>query len=331
MNKKIIILSGSLFVLAMGIFLSERFVTKKPDPRLGKSLVDATSIVGLDTIVITKQGEILKLVNDSQNTWRLSDTDGFPADATKISRLLDDLTRMNAEVLVSAAKEPSSEFGLDEATNLTLQRTGKEVLNLKLAKARDRGGQFVSFGDDAKVYLIPQPLTVDVKSATWELKTLVNIPAAQVQKITFAAKGKKKVTLKREKAEDPIKAEGLTGKDKESSSIRSHESILTGLNFSERLSPNHDDFKKAMAAPSLATIDLFDGRHFEVKIGSTGEVTKRYFIWMSAKSGEKTSESDAKEIANLNKMMEQHVFELQTYMALRFEKGLEDMIEKKGS
>lgn len=334
-NKKILALTGALIVGAMGIVFSENFISKKPDPRLGKPLVDMGDVIGVDTIIVTKGAESLKLVTDGNNVWKLSDTDGFPADATNISRLIDDLTRTNVQVLASTSKEPSSEFGLSDATVIVLQKAGKESLNLKLAKNREHGGQFIAFDNDHKVYLISQSIPVEIAAASWELKNLVNIPSNLVKKVAFASAGKKKAILSREKPEDPVKLEKLAPQEKESSSIRSHESILTGLTFSERLASDNTDYKKAIAAPSTVpstvTVTLFDGRNYNVKIVSTSGDKKKYFIEINAQNGASTSETDSKELETLNNRMKQNVFEVSSQMAERFQKGLDDMVEKKGS
>ena len=83
--------------------------------------------------------------------------------------------------------------------------------------------------------------------------------------------------------------------------------------------------------PSTVTVTLFDGRNYNVKIVSTSGDKKKYFIEINAQNGASTSETDSKERETLNNRMKQNVFEVSSQMAERFQKGLDDMVEKKGS
>jgi hypothetical protein len=223
---------------------------------------------------------------------------------------------------------------LQDAVEVSFKKGEADILSIRLAGHRDGGGQFIAFGNDPRVYLISQNLDGAADESAWELKRLLNIAANQVKKVEFKPSrgmGKKPVTLVREKAEDGIKVDKLTGGSKESSSIRSHEGILSGLDFVTRGLADASDAKKALENPATTKVTLFDGRVFEVKSGFVGDQSRKYFISIRAKKGDTTGENDLKEIDWINSVMTRHTFEVSPMVASRFEKGLEDMLEKKGS
>ena len=333
MNKKILLGTTVLISVAAALALSDKLANSR-DERIGRPMATIASLLGMDAIRIAKGDKELLLVTDKDSVWRMGSDTGFPADAAKVGRLIDDLTRSDVQMLVSEAKEPSESFGLATATEVTLRKAGSDVLSLKLADQRDRGGQFIAFGRDHRVYLINQPMAIVPEESSWELKRLLNVSANQIQRLEFkpaAASGKKEVVLLRNKAEDAVKIETLPTGAKESSQIRSHEGILSAVDYTKREVGSSPDAQKAMAKPSVLMATLFDGRSFEVKVGSIGDASKRYFISIVAKSGQQTPSKEAQEIDWLNSVMQSHTFEVSSMVAERFFKGLDDMLEKKGS
>ncbi len=333
MNKKILLGTAALIFVAAALSFSDKLANRR-DERIGKPMATISSIVGTDSIRIAKGDKELLLVTDKDSVWRLGSDSGFPADAAKVSRLIDDLTRSDVQMLVSDAKEPAESFGLATATEVTLRKSGSDVISFKLAGQRDRGGLYIAFGRDHRVYLINQPLDVVPEESSWELKRLLNVSANQIQRLEFkpdAASGKKAVVLLRNKAEDAVKIETLPTGAKESSQTRTHEGILSAVDYTKREAGSSPDAQKAMAKPSMLMATLFDGRSFEVKVGSTGGASKRYFISIVAKSGQQTPSKEAQEIDWINSVMQSQTFEVSSMVAERFLKGLDDMVEKKGS
>jgi len=334
MDKKILGLTGALILGVVGIFLLEHFERGKADSRLGRTIVDSVTVIGFNGITISRGGSQVSLNADASDVWRLNGTSGFPADAKKIGRLIDDLTRTTVQVLASTSMEPPSEFGLAEGAKLSLQKNGQDIFHIRFGKNREHGGQFIAFGSDPKVYLINESVPIDATESAWELKTLIDISPNKVKKISFvpsAALKKKKVVLEREKSEDPIKLERTIASGKESASIRSHESILTSIVFTERRKADDSEFKKAMMTPSMVTVDLFDGRRYDINIGSTTEAAKKYFMAVVATKGSNSGDGDVKDVDFLNSVMKEAAFEVPSYVASKFEKGLADMLEKKGA
>lgn len=328
------ILTGVLVAGAAAVLMVDKANEKKEDPRLGEPVVASSDVVGVDTVFVTKGQSSVSLHLDDDKIWHISDTKGFPADVTKVTRMLDDVTKANVQVLASATQEAMNEFGFDAATKVVLKTGERELLSLNLANNRDGGGQYVSFGGEYKVYLINQGLNVLPDTAAWEMKTLVNIKPEQVSRVEFlplAVSGRKPAVLSRGKAEDPIKLEGAPPDGKEADSIRSHESILANLTFTGRVDPDNEEYKSAMATASEVKATLFDGRKYSVKVGSIGEATKKYFLHIAAEKGEGTPEKDAKDMAVLIDLMNRFAFEVPVHIGSRLEKGADDMLEKKGS
>lgn len=335
MNKKLLIVTGVLLVSALALALSDRFMNR-PDSRLGMPIVEMSALTGMDSIRLIQKDRELVLFKDKDSLWRLGSEAGFPADAAKISRVVDLLTRTNVQMLVSSAKEPAAEFGMSEAAEMTLRKGSADLMRIRLGGHRDRGGQYISFASGPKVYLINEGLEAKPEESAWELKRLLNIPATQVMRLEFkpgaGSKGKP-VRLARVKPEDPIKVDKLSVGVKEAPTIRSHESILSDLSFVTRLPAEGAisfEAKNALGKPTTVSVGLFDGRVFDVQVGSTDSTPRKYFMFITAKKGEKTAQADIQEIDWINSAMGAYVFEVSSMVAERFQKGYDDLVEKKG-
>ena len=338
MNKKIMMITGTLVAGAAVVLLFDSAKDRQVDPRVGKPMVAATEVLDVAEIEISKGDANLKLLLDENKVWHLNELSGFPADASKVSRALDDLSKIDVQVLAAANsnKEAMNEFGFDNATRVTLNAAaGKELFTASFANNRAKGGQYVSIGGDYKVYLIGQSVQLMPDTAEWELKSLLNVAPGQIKSVEFSPSAglkKKPVLLTRAKVEDPIAVDKVPNGLKDATSIRTHESILSNITFTGRVDPGNELFKAAMAAPSTVNVTLFDGRTYTAKVGSTGDANgKKYFLQITGVKGESTVEAEVKNLDLLNDLMTRFAFEVSGFTGGKFEKGQEDMVEKKDS
>ena len=320
------------------VLLFDSAKDRQVDPRVGKPMIQSTDVLDVAEIEISRGETNLKLVLDQNKIWHLNDLSGFPADASKVSRALDDLSKTQIQVLAAASssKESMTEFGFDNATRVTLNAgAGKELFTVNFANNREKGGQYVSIGSEFKVYLIGQSLRLTPDAGEWELKSLVNVLPDQVKSVEFipaASLKKKPVLLTRTKVEDPIAVDKVPNGLKDAASIRSHESILSSITFTSRVDPSNEQFKAAMATPSVVNVTLFDGRTYTAKVGSTGDVNgKKYYLQLTGVKGESTADAEVKNIEFLNDLMSRFAFEVSSFTGGKFEKSQDDMVEKKDS
>jgi hypothetical protein len=330
-SRKLSIAISFLVCTAITVAVYDQF-TKKQDHRLGQPAVDVGKIMGMDVIKFKKDQSEIVLVTDQDGVWRLGSKTGFPADAAKIRRFIDDLTRIKVQVLASTSSDVPPEFGMGQAIVAVIGKHDDDLAHLKLGAYRDRGGQFISFDSDTKVYLISERLDISADEAFWELKRLLNINAEMVKRLEFnppASTKKRSVTLTRQKSDEPIKIEGLAGKAKEAPGLRSHEGLLSAVDFMRRLPSGDSEAKRALANPWIVTVNLFDGRIFEIQVGRIESAgTSKCFIHIKGKAEGSITEAERKHVEWINSQMASQSFEVSSLVAERFLKGMDDMVEK---
>jgi len=326
-NKKILILTGALVLLALLTLVYDKWRKGSGDQRVGDALFSADKITEATEIQIAKGQDQLVISKADDGSWRLTSGDGFPAAADKVVRFLDALTKTKYQSKLAAVGGSLDEYGLGKPTTLTIIGADKQakLLVLGLGDTRAGGGQYVSLGGgeaakgNAEAYLVGQQLQADLDSEAWENKVLVDIKKEEVKKVEFFDSGGRKTAgLSREKAEDKFTLEGLAKKDKLLlDAIDGVELALQRLAYQKRVDIGNEELKSALQKPNHAKFELFDGRRFDVMTGSVGAKDKeRHFIKITA------DKSPA-----LDELMGKWGFQISDYDAKKFQKTYKDFIE----
>lgn len=320
-RKKLWVFTGILVAVAAVTVFLDKGSAPLADARTGKAVVDGVSLPAVDRLELKKGPQTLVLVRSADQSWRLSDDKGFPADAAKIGALFDELSRAKVESIVAAKKEALAGFGLDAPAVLKLDAGGKNLLTLDVGDARKNGGQYIAFGDEAKAYLISQTIAALPDEDNWQHKALLEIPKDQVKSIAFtpSAPTGKAVTLSRAKKEDPLKVEGLGAKDKEKPGVSSAENYAVAVTFSKLRDKSYANAQAALAHPAKAVVTTFEGKTYELLSGSVGgDKTPVYFMVVSGSP-------------TLDELNKTHSFEVSPSVAQRFDKAWTDFVEAEKS
>jgi hypothetical protein len=335
-DKKLVIATGVLVVGAAAVLLVDKGRTPAHDPRLGQSLLGDTALGSVDRIDVKKADKSVALTRSDDGAWRIGDAKGFAADAKKVVQLMDDLGRAKATLVAASKPDGFKELGLDAPTTVTLTDHGKAVRELQLGDARKGGGEYVAYAGESTAYVTDQVVKVDVDADAWELKTLVDVDKALVKSVAFTpakALGKAPVTLTREKKEEDLSIAGLPDTKVAKPDAKASDAVLGRIAFTKRADKSLEQAKAAMAEPSTTVVTLFDGRTYEVRVGSSegsGEQKeKTYYLSITAQAGAGTEAKLADGVAALNELMGQWWFEVPAYVATRFERGEADLIADK--
>lgn len=189
----------------------------------------------------------------------------------------------------------------------------------------------------------PPPPTSETKSSETkygETKTNETTKTAEAATTPPPTEPAKQIPVAR------FKVTSLTENEKEKESALSGiESAFSDLRYTKRFQAtdkeNSDVFQKAMANARHAILNLKDGRSYDLIIGHAAPANAgtekdkpkddkgRYFVKITA-SKSPNSPGDVhmeKNITRLNKLMEQHMFEISSYQAEKLLKTREDFIE----
>lgn len=160
--KRIVLALG---LLALAAWVLWRLNQPAHAPQSMPSL-PAWDVAAVNTIEIRPRGQEAIVLHKRQGGWIVhADKEDTPAEATAVTKLLEDLHNMQPVRLVTSKRKHYRDLGVDaEADRVRLLRDGSILLAVHIGKpASDLVSTYVRLVDQAAV------LAVD-KSLTWQIK-----------------------------------------------------------------------------------------------------------------------------------------------------------------
>ncbi|MEN8762960.1 MAG: DUF4340 domain-containing protein [Thiogranum sp.] len=172
--------------LTIGMSFTEPDLTAvRPDTLLlefGERTVDRLTIEGSDNqkLTLARQGE----------DWVLVEKGRFPADQTKVDRLLNQLRGLQRGLAVATTDGAKRRFSVsDEAfeRRITLAQGDETLATLYLGTSPGMRRVHARTGDDDAVYTVKFGVhDTPVKPGDWEDKTVLQIPREEIETISLA-------------------------------------------------------------------------------------------------------------------------------------------------
>lgn len=337
MNKKWFYLAGAL-ALVTGLLLAIETMTGRLADKASKMAVGADFAAGSqlleadEVIVKSAVGEVVLKKADG-GAWSIG-VDGFPVDAQRLARLLDQLDK--AKVIDRLGSDPAiaEKTGVADGTVLAFNAGGKELARFKFGQNRAKGGQYAS-GSGDEVVLLSEAVMVQGDASAWELKSFLSVTGDAVREVDFRpAGGKRPVSFvydpdkKLLQPADPIAA-GLEGDALDPAAVERLANAFAHLNFSARVDQSHAEANAAVTThPGVVKITLSDGTAFELAVGEIGREQKKYYAQVrSVVVGAAPAEASLA-IRQMQDIYGKWIFEVGEGVAARLGSGAEDFKAK---
>jgi hypothetical protein len=273
---KLKILSIAVAILAALSALAFWFNRAAPpasvDPRVGQPLVDAAVLDGAAGLRISDQGKSIELSHGADGTWADTSYYGLPADFSKLSSFVNDLTSSKIQRFVTASPERLARLEFKDTKVEALDASGKVAWSVTLGKNADGGGRFVGFGDLSRAYLSTFNAWLDTDPKAWADATLVNVKPDDVASIEVSFDEGPPVTLSRPKKDASWTADHTPkGRRVKADAVSTLISSLGSLRFSDTSAPS--DPGAAAAWKHARTIEFteFSGPTVTITLGRKPE------------------------------------------------------------
>ncbi len=271
--KPLLAVVALLAVLSAAVYFVGR--PAKPtgvDPRLGQPLLTAASIDQASVLTLTENGRTVTLSKASAGGWTVQEYHGFPADFTKLSRLVSDLVGAKVERLVSQNPERIQGFNLGDARITLNDASGKAVWSLDLGKNAEGGGRLVRYDAETKAYLSRLSVFLDTDAKNWADAALLSLKSDDIAHVELSFAEAAPVVASRAKKEDPFAAaDAPAGQQLSRAKIDSLLSTIGTLRFSDTSDLAEPNAVAAKANARTLTMKTFDGRSYTVAIGRKPE------------------------------------------------------------
>ena len=239
------------------------------DPRIGQPLLPADVAANATRVTLSEKGNTVILSRDDADRWTVSSYHDFPADFTKLSRLIRELTATEVDRFVTANPERLDRLDLSD-TKISLAGADEQVLwTVTLGKTADNGGRFLRFGDDDRAYLARLNTFLDTTAKNWADSALVSVKPADIAKVELTFAGDEApVVATRADATAPFTAEQAPENQRlKSDRITTLLTTLTGLRFIDTAPFDSTDAVDARTHARTATLTTFDGQTVTISLG----------------------------------------------------------------
>ena len=275
--RTLIVTIGVLAVLSLVVFFLRRPAPpRSEDERIDQPLVAGTTIEKMVTLQLADQGRTVALQRQSDGSWRVTSYHDLPADFSKLSGFINNLTEAKLQRLVTSNPDRIARLEFQDTKIELLDADGKELFAVTLGKHPESGsGRFVRFGSENRAYLANLSAWLDTEAKNWANSELVNIKSDDLAKIEIPLVEGGTVTVTRATKDEPWKAESAPeGRTLKTDKVTSVIGSLGNLRFSDSTEPG--DAKATEAKAHLRTFKLttFGGTTYTVALGRKPEEKK---------------------------------------------------------
>ena len=196
--KTLVVVVAILAAVAVAVHFLTRPAKQPPaDARIGQPLVARSVIEQAHTVQLTENGKTVTLTKSDGGTWHVSEYHDFPADFTKLSRLVSDLTGAKLERLVTQNPERIATLEFKD-TGITISDSGnKNPWSLTIGKYAEGGGRFVRFDKENKAFLTKLNAYLDVEPKNWADASLLSLKPEDIASVELSFPDGKSITAKR--------------------------------------------------------------------------------------------------------------------------------------
>lgn len=275
--KSLIVTVLVLAALSIAVFIARRPAPPAAaDARINQSLVDSAAIDKAAKLRLSDAGKTVDLVRQADGTWRVPSYYDLPADFSKLSGFVANLTEAKIQRLVTSAPDRIARLEFKDTKVELLDAADKPVFSATLGKnAEVGGGRYVKFGAEAKAYLVNLSAFLDTEAKNWANAELLNLKADDIARIEIPFAEGGPIVVSRAKKEDPWTADKTpAGQRIKADKIATVLSSVGNIRFSDSTAP--DDANAVVAKANLRSfkVTTFDNKSVTVALGRKPEEKK---------------------------------------------------------
>lgn len=285
------LLAASLLVISVALYLNTRRNASREESH-GVSLLLPALAGELDTVtqLSVRKGAATPSVTlrKAANAWTVAERGDYPADVTKLRKLLVSLG--DAKIVEEKTSDPAnfSIIGVDDptqpgATGTEVSVTARDGAHAVIVGKSGADGNFARRAGENKSFLVEPAIAVETQPRDWIDTRLIDVPVASIQSIDIKpATGPGYVIRRIKPNEDGFSLEGIPAGRKalDSHALAPSNTVLGNLTAEDVAAAPDIEFSK----PSQAVLTLSDGAVITVTGTPLGE--KR---WIELKSSKDTA------------------------------------------
>ena len=245
------------------------------DSRIDKTLVDSSAIEKAAKLRLSDQGKTVVLARQADGSWRDESYYGMPADFSKLSTFVSDLSAAKVQRLVTTNPGRLARLDFKDTKIELLDSSDHPLFTLFLGKNADTGGRFVRYEEEPKAYLASLNAWLDSDPKNWADAQLLNVKADDVARIEVPFDQAPAVTVARPKKDGAWTAASTpAGQQVKADKISSLLTSLGTMRFSDTTDSGDAQAAVAKDHKRIFKLTTFDGKTFTIALGRKPEEKK---------------------------------------------------------
>jgi hypothetical protein len=265
-----------LALVSVGVYFASRpGAPADGDARINQPLVERAVVEQAARIRLSDAGKTVELSRKPDGSWEVPSYYDLPADFSKLSTFVGNLTDAKIDRLVTSTPERIARLEFKDTKITLLDQAGKELWTITLGKSAESGGRYVRYGTEQKAYLANFQAWLDSDPKNWADASLLNLKPEEMAKIEIPFPGGETVTVSRAKKEDPWTASPTpAGQALNTDKVASLLSSVGHIRFSNTNDLANPEVAAAHAHERKIKLTSFDGKTTSITLARKPEEKK---------------------------------------------------------
>ena len=265
-----------LAVLSLAAYYLQRPpATAGTDPRVHQPVFDAKLLEKTAKIRLADQGKTVVLARQPDGKWVVPSYYDLPADFSKLSRFIDDLSGAKIQRLVTQNPERLARLDFKDTSVALLDPANQALWTLTLGKDAEGGGRFVRFDDEKKGYQANLSLFVDATAKNWADTLLFDLKPDDIAGVEITFGDDAPVTATRaKKAEAWVADQAPPGQRIKSDRLTALLGSFTSIRFQDTSDLTDADVAAARQHRRTVKLTTFDHKAITVELDRKPEEKK---------------------------------------------------------
>ena len=310
-SRKVLILAvAAIAVLAVALLLTQRATSSRTKPASVLYPDLKSELASITAVQVFKAGDAQTVeLARKDNQWVVTERAGYPANTSKVNKLLIALSEAKPVEEKTANPENYPTLGVEDLKELSASGTRLELqgvsspVNLIVGKSAGTRGAYVRRAGESTSWLIDQNLDVSDAPGEWLRTSIIDVGADRVQSVTVATEGAKPYTVEKSaRADADFRTTAVPkGKKADTFTVNGFASALSHLNLSDVHAAREFEGGKPSSHATVRTFDGLvvdvdgwtkDGKHFiAVRTSYDEGLAKRFHV--ETKPAEKAANDES--------------------------------------
>ncbi len=208
-QRFVVLLVLALLVVAGAVWLSQQRELRRDDGAGTRVLPDlAKALNDVSEVRLVKAGEQSAVtLKRADANWLVAERAGYPADRSKVGKLLIDLSELKVVEQKTANPANYAVLGVEDlkapgATGVRVDLAGlPQPAGLIVGKSAGSRSSYARLAQSEQSLAIAPALTLDTEPRNWLDRALLDIPAARVQEVRITDESARSYVVRRESHE----------------------------------------------------------------------------------------------------------------------------------